>query len=160
MFDATIAATNITWRFLASTAIPDFSRTSFCSSRQQKRVVEYGEWLLTDVLKKVPQRHRIFGIPKRLKIYFMYDRSLLGKPSTCAWNVMSAFLKSAVPRDGAVPGASIAIQTYGGFLNPNSAPARHRHRRLPSSRRLLRRRPGIPCRRPRGSLPVRSLRRC
>ena len=49
----------------------------------------------------------------------MYGRSLLGKPSTCAWNIKSAFLKSADPRDGAVPGASFAIQTYGDFLNPN-----------------------------------------
>ena len=29
--------------------------------------------------------------PKRLRIYFMYDRSLLGKLSKCAWNVASAF---------------------------------------------------------------------
>ena len=67
----------------------------FCPSCHQKRVVEYGEWLLTDVLKKVPHRHWVFGIPKRLRIYFMYDHSPLGKLSTCAWNVMSAFLKSA-----------------------------------------------------------------
>ncbi len=94
-------------------------RRHFCPSCHQKRVVEYGEWLLTEVLKKVPHRHWVFSIPKRLRIYFIYDRSLLGKLSKCAWNVMSAFLKSAVPRDGAVPGASIAIQTYGDFLNPN-----------------------------------------
>ncbi len=74
---------------------------------------------MTDVLKKVPRRHWVFSIPKRLRIYFMYDRSLLGKPNKCAWNVASAFLKSAVPRDGAVPGASIAIRTYGDFLNFN-----------------------------------------
>ena len=94
-------------------------RRHFCPSCHQKLVVEYGEWLLTDVLKKVPRRHWVFSIPKRLRIYFMYDRSLLGKLSKCAWNVTSAFLKSAVPRDGAVPGASIAIQTYGDFLNFN-----------------------------------------
>ncbi len=76
---------------------------------------------MTDVLKKVPRRRRVFGIPKRLRIYFMHDRSLLGKPSKCAWNVASAFLKSAVPRDGAVPGASFAIHAWGDFpdLNPH-----------------------------------------
>jgi len=91
-------------------------RRHFCPSCHQKRVVEYGEWLLTDVLKKVPHRHWVFSIPKRLRIYFMYDRSLLGKLSKCAWKVTRAFLKSAVPREEAVPGASIAIQTYGDFL--------------------------------------------
>ena len=94
-------------------------RRHFCPSCHQKRVVEYGEWLLTDVLKKVPHRHWVFSIPKRLRIYFMYDRSLLGKLSKCAWKVTRAFLKSAVPREEAVPGASIAIQTYGDFLNYN-----------------------------------------
>ncbi len=74
---------------------------------------------MTDVLKKVPHRHWVFSIPKRLRIYFMYDRSLLGKPSKCAWNVASAYLKSAVPRDGAVPGASMAIHTRSDFLNHN-----------------------------------------
>jgi hypothetical protein len=28
-------------------------------------VVEFGEWLCLDVLKKVPHRHFIFSIPKR-----------------------------------------------------------------------------------------------
>ncbi len=56
---------------------------------------------MTDVLKKVPRRHRVFGIPKRLRVYFMHDRSLLGKPGACAWNTVSAFLKSAVSPDGA-----------------------------------------------------------
>ena len=50
----------------------------------------------------------------------MCDRCLLGKLSKCAWNVASAYLKSAVPRDGAVPGASMAIHTWGDFLNCNS----------------------------------------
>ena len=118
-FGATIAAANISCRFHASAAIPDFSRTSVYPSCHQKRVVEYDEWLLTDVLNKVTRRPWVFGIPKRLRIYYMYDRSLLGKLSKCAWNVASAFLKSAVPRDGAVPGASIAIQTYGDFINCN-----------------------------------------
>jgi hypothetical protein len=49
----------------------------------------------------------------------MYDRTLLGKLSKCAWNVMNTFLKSAVLHEQAVPGASIAIQTYRDFLNFN-----------------------------------------
>ena len=94
-------------------------RRHFCPSCHRKRVVEYGEWLLTDVLKKVPHRHCVFSIPKRLRIYFMYDRSLLGKPSKCAWKVASTWLKSAVLPDGAVPGASLTIHTRGDFLNFN-----------------------------------------
>ncbi|MCP4722474.1 MAG: hypothetical protein GY860_23695 [Desulfobacteraceae bacterium] len=93
----------------------------FCPSCHQKRVIEYGEWLLTNVLKDVPHRQWVFSIPKRLQIYFLFDRKLLEKLSICVWKVIKAYLKSTVPDDSAVPGASIAVQTYGDFLifNPH-----------------------------------------
>ncbi len=49
----------------------------------------------------------------------MYDRKLLAKLSKCGWNVIRAFLKSAAAYDDAAAGASIAVQTYGDFLNFN-----------------------------------------
>ncbi|PIP08187.1 MAG: hypothetical protein CO012_03525 [Syntrophobacterales bacterium CG_4_8_14_3_um_filter_49_14] len=55
-------------------------RRHFCPSCHQKRVVEFGEWLCMDVLKKVPHRHFVFSIPKILRRYFMYDRKLLADP--------------------------------------------------------------------------------
>lgn len=91
----------------------------FCPSCHQKRVVEFGEWLYTEVLKKVPHRQWVFSIPKRLRIYFMYDRKLLAKLSLCAWRVLSSYLKQGVPLDDAEPGAVIAVQTFGDFLNFN-----------------------------------------
>ncbi len=94
-------------------------RRHLCPSCHQKRVIEYGEWLLTDVLKDVPHRHWVFSIPKRLRIYFLYDRKLLAKLSVCAWNVINAYLKTVAPGIDAVPGASIAVHTYGDFLNFN-----------------------------------------
>jgi hypothetical protein len=54
-------------------------RRHFCPSCHQKRVIEFGEWLCTEVLKSVPHRQWVFSIPKRLRIYFMYDRKLLSK---------------------------------------------------------------------------------
>jgi len=38
-------------------------RRQFCPSCHQKRVIEYGEWLLTEVLKDVPHRQWVFSIP-------------------------------------------------------------------------------------------------
>ena len=55
----------------------------------QKRVVEFGEWLCTEVLKYVPHRQWVFSIPKRLRIYFMFDRKLLTKLSRCAWKLLN-----------------------------------------------------------------------
>jgi len=75
--------------------------------------------LLSNVLKDVPHRQWVFSIPKRLRIYFLFDRKLLAKLSICAWNVIKKYLQSSTPDNDAVPGASIAVQTYGDFLNFN-----------------------------------------
>ena len=63
-------------------------RRHFCPSCHQERVVEFGEWLCEKVLKYVPHRQWVFSIPKRLRIYFMFDRSLLTKLSRCAWKAL------------------------------------------------------------------------
>jgi hypothetical protein len=51
----------------------------------QKRVVEFGEYLCEEILKAVPHRHFILSIPKILRRYFLYDRSLLSDLSRCGW---------------------------------------------------------------------------
>ena len=94
-------------------------RRHFCPSCHQKRVVEFGEWLYGEVLKKVPHRQWVFSIPKRLRIYFLYDRRLLAKLSQCAWKVLSTYLKQGASFDDASPGAVIAVQTFGDYQNFN-----------------------------------------
>ena len=94
-------------------------RRHFCPSCHQKRVIVFGEELCENILKYVPHRQWVFSIPKRLRLYFMFDRSLLSKLSQCAWNVLSQYLRQAVPYEDAVPGAVNAIQSFGDFLNFN-----------------------------------------
>ena len=94
-------------------------RRHFCPSCHQKRVVEFGEWLCTNVLKEVPHRHFVFGIPKMLRRYFLYDRKLLSDLSRCAWESLKIFLREAVPQNDPLPGAVIAVQTFGDFLGFN-----------------------------------------
>jgi len=94
-------------------------RRHFCPSCHQKRVVEFGEWLCEEVLKAVPHRHFIFSIPKILRKYFLYDRRLLSELSRCAWDSLKTFFQTIVPEEDAVPGAVIAIQTFGDFLGFN-----------------------------------------
>ena len=71
-------------------------RRHFCPSCHQKRVVEFGEWLCAEVLKFVPHHQWVFSIPKRLRIYFMFDRKLLTKLSHCAWKVLNMYLTQAI----------------------------------------------------------------
>jgi hypothetical protein len=68
-------------------------RRHFCPSCHQKRVMAFSERLVGQVLKKVPHRQWVFSIPKRLRIYFMFDRKLLAKLSRCAWKVLKKVLK-------------------------------------------------------------------
>ena len=69
------------------------------------------EWLCEQVLKYVPHRQWVFSIPKRLRIYFMFDRKFLAKLSRCAWKVLNLYLTQAVPYDDAKAGAAIAVQS-------------------------------------------------
>ncbi len=95
-------------------------RRHFCPSCHQKRVLEFGERLCMDVLKKIPHRHFVFSIPKILRKYFLYDRKLLADLSRCAWESLKVFLQDAVPENDPIPGAVIAMQTFGDFLGFNS----------------------------------------
>jgi len=72
-----------------------------------------------EVIKKVPHRHFILSIPKLLRRYFLYDRKLLSYLSRCAWEALKEFYQGLVDEDGSVPGAAIAIQTFGDFLGFN-----------------------------------------
>ncbi len=91
-------------------------RRHFCPSCHQKRVVEFGEWLCEEVLKEVPHRHFVFSIPKILRRYFLYDRKLLSELSRCAWETLKEVFQEVVPEEDAVPGAVIAIHSFGDFL--------------------------------------------
>jgi len=94
-------------------------RRHFCPSCHQKRVVEFGEWLCQEVVKAVPHRHVVLGIPKILRRYFLYDRKLLSDLSRCGWEALKLYLKKAFRDKQAVPGAVIAIQSFGDFLGFN-----------------------------------------
>jgi len=71
------------------------------------------------VLKHVPHRQWVFSIPKRLRIYFLFDRKLLTKLSRCAWKVLNLYLTQAIAYDDAKAGAAIAVQSFGDFQNFN-----------------------------------------
>jgi len=72
-----------------------------------------------EVVKKVPHRHFVFSLPKILRRYFLYDRSLLSDLSRCAWETLKSFYQTVAANENAVPGAVIAIQTFGDFLGFN-----------------------------------------
>ncbi len=94
-------------------------RRHFCPSCHAKRCVEFGEWLCSNVLKKVPHRHFVFSIPKILRIYFLFNRNLLKELSRISWEVIKDYYKSTCRKDGGSPAAVAVIQTFGDYLSFN-----------------------------------------
>lgn len=84
-----------------------------CPSCQAKRAIIFAHHLNENILYPVPHRQYVFSIPKILRIYFKYDRSLLGGLCQCAWRSLSTFLKEVVGLKDGVPGAVMQIHTFG-----------------------------------------------
>ena len=88
-----------------------------CPSCHQKRELLWADWAGEELLEPVPHRQVVLTIAKRLRIFFRYDRRLLGDLAACAWRAVRLYFK--VYYDGApvLPGAVGFIATAGEFLN-------------------------------------------
>ena len=84
-----------------------------CPSCSAKRAVKFAEHLYTQVLGEVPLRHIVLTIPKRLRVYFRYDRALSHILFRCAWSAVQQTLGNP----DASPGAVLTYQTAGESLN-------------------------------------------
>lgn len=63
-------------------------RRGICASCAAKRGVIFGEKLPMEVLAPVPHQHVVFTIPKRIRPYFLHDRTLLGILFRAAWRAL------------------------------------------------------------------------
>jgi len=86
-----------------------------CPSCSAKRAVKFAEHLYNEVLEDVPYRHVVFSMPKRLRVYFRYDRALLDILFQAAW----ASIKECLGNDTGTPAAILTAQTAGEALNYN-----------------------------------------
>jgi hypothetical protein len=76
----------------------------FCTSCHTKRAAAFAEWLHTTILLPVPHRQIVLTIPKMLRIYFRYDRRLLGDLCRVAAGVIVESFRVLL----AVPQAQVA----------------------------------------------------
>jgi len=67
-------------------------RRGVCPSCGAKRAVKFAEHIYSNVIEEVPHRHTVFTIPKRLRSYFMYNRSLNSILFRAAWGALSEVL--------------------------------------------------------------------
>ena len=80
-----------------------------CPSCQAKRAVMFAEHLHAEVLEGAPQRHIVCTIPKRLRVFFRYDRALNGILFDAAW----AAIRQCLVTNSGRPDAVLTLQTAG-----------------------------------------------
>ena len=65
----------------------------------------------------MPHRQFVFTIPKRLRIYFRFERRLLGELCRAAARTVITVYRAVSGRPDAVPGMVGAIQTFGQLIH-------------------------------------------
>lgn len=88
----------------------------FCPSCHAKRLEEWGEWMREELLLDVPHRQVVFTIPRMLRIFFRYNRRLLGELCRSALRSLTRYFEAVTGSD-LMPGVIAAIQTFGDRIN-------------------------------------------
>ena len=88
----------------------------FCPSCHAKRLEEWGEWVREELLLDVPHRQVVFTIPRTLRIFFRYNRGLLGSLCRLALQSLTCYFE-ALTASKLMPGIIAAIQTFGDRVN-------------------------------------------
>ena len=88
-----------------------------CPSCHQKRSLITAIHVAEDVSEKVPHRQYVFTIPKRLRIFFRFDRTLLGPWCRLAWETIVEVVQAVLNRDDVIPGMVGGIQTFGELIH-------------------------------------------
>ncbi len=84
-----------------------------CPSCSAKRAVLFAEHLYDEVVQETPLRHIVFTIPKRLRVYLKFDRSLNDILFNAAWGSM----REVLGNDAGVLAAVLTVQTAGEAIN-------------------------------------------
>jgi hypothetical protein len=91
-------------------------KRAVCPSCDAKRALIFAEHLHNEILKDVPHRHVIFSIPKRLRLFFKFNRSLCSILFSSAWKTLKTLYSETSP---GIPGTVLTNQTSGESLNFN-----------------------------------------
>jgi len=88
----------------------------FCPSCHSKRLEEWGEWMREKLLLDVAHRQVVFTVPKMLRIFFKYNRRLLGSLCRSALRSLTRYFEVTTGNE-LMPGVIAAIQTFGARIN-------------------------------------------
>ena len=92
-------------------------RRGLCPSCDTKRGYVFAEHAERNILYPHPHSHVVFSLPKRLRIYFRYNRRLSGGLFKCAWESWKELLAETFPT--ASTAGITSLHTAGDLLNFN-----------------------------------------
>lgn len=90
-------------------------RRSLCSSCDAKRAIIFAEHLHESLLLPYPISHQVYTIPKRLRVYFKFNRKLHKHLYSAAYGAWSDLVEDELPELN--PAAVLALHTAGDLLN-------------------------------------------
>ena len=88
----------------------------FCPSCHAKRIEEWGEWMREELILDTPHRQVVLTIPKMLRIYFKYNRSLFSGLCLFGKEAILKYFKAVAGRE-LMPGIIAVIQSFGSRIN-------------------------------------------
>ena len=91
-------------------------RRGICPSCDTKRALIFAEHLHSEILKPVAHRHVVFSLPKRIRVFFKYNRKLGSILFKSAWETLLELYQIV---GAGIPGAALTFQTAGESLNFN-----------------------------------------
>jgi hypothetical protein len=87
----------------------------FCPSCHEKKVLQFGEFAVGEVLYPVPHCQMVFTLPRMLRVYFRHNRERLSALCRCAVESLQSYLRALLGLpDGAV-GVIAVIHTFGDY---------------------------------------------
>jgi hypothetical protein len=73
--------------------------------------------LKDEVFADVPHKQWVFTIPKRLRVYFRFDRSILGKLCSAAYDTVRDVYALEIDGNLGIPAMVGAVQTFGDLIH-------------------------------------------
>ena len=89
----------------------------FCPSCHAKRLARWSLWLDETLLAAVPHRQVVLTLPKRLRAYCLYRRSLLGDLARVAARTVTAAVRATTGEADLRVGIIACLQTHGSLAN-------------------------------------------
>lgn len=111
--------------------VPFTCKSEICPSCSEKQMLEFSDWITTEVLFNIKHKHTVLTMPFELREYFRIEPKLLSYLAGSAGKMLIRLARNAasgkwlkykpereLPKD-AKPGIIIRIETAGGCLNWN-----------------------------------------